>query len=344
MKRKLHFVVLLSFLSFIFWESSAQVKLADWNFDFVYSTSTSGDSTYYTPTATALAADPNITISNSKFAVFPDSYIGNKANYTLGTKTTYSQLKTGYNNYILRLMFQGPNTITDFTNAAKHNHYFEFSFPTTGYDGISLNFSMAGGQNSVDDYLEAVYSIDGGTNWVDAGSYNSASGWWTYNSYSVAISARNKENVIVRLIGCTASTSQTATFMIDNFNVTGIVYEGGQTVDAKTTVTWPFGLGTAGQVATFSEGTADYFSRNFVSVGGKIPYKDFNTTYDITYTRFQPTEQLGSASPEGMVGFSIRPKTGLNFTPTAISFDCMRYGTDGGSIDVIWKSTDGTST
>jgi len=117
-----------------------------------------------------------------------------------------------------------------------------------------------------------------------------------------------------------------------------------QTVDSKTTVTWPFGLGTVGQVATFSEGTADYFSLNFVSAGSKIPYKDFNTTYNITYTRFQPTEQLGSASPDGMVGFSIRPKTGLNFTPTAISFDCMRFGTDGGFIDVIWKSTDGTAT
>ena len=241
-------------------------------------------------------------------------------------------------------MFQGPNTITDFTNAAKHNHYFEFSFPTTGYDGISLNFSMAGGQNSVDDYLEAVYSTDGGTNWVDAGSYNSASGWWTYNSYSVAISARNKENVIVRLIGYTASTSQTATFMIDDFNVTGTVYEGGQTVDATTTVTWPFDLGTAGQLANFSEGTADYFGLNFVSAGSNLTYKDFNTTYSITYTRFQPTEQLGSASPEGMVGFNIRPKTGLKFTPTAISFDCMRFGTDGGFIDVVWKSADGTKT
>lgn len=117
-----------------------------------------------------------------------------------------------------------------------------------------------------------------------------------------------------------------------------------QTVDATTTVTWPFDLGTAGQLANFSEGTADYFSLNFVSVGSNLAYKDFNTTYSITYTRFQPAEQLGSASPEGMVGFNIRPKTGLKFMPTTISFDCMRFGTDGGFIDVVWKSADGTKT
>lgn len=112
----------------------------------------------------------------------------------------------------------------------------------------------------------------------------------------------------------------------------------------NTTITWPFGLGTAGQLATFSDATADLFSTNYVSVGSNLAYKDFRATYGITYTRFQPVAQLGGASTDGMIGFNFRPKTGLNFKPTSISFDCIRYGTDGGALDVVWKSSDGTLT
>lgn len=45
--------------------SNAQVKLASWNFNCTYTTATSNDTTIYTPTKTALVADPNVTTSNS---------------------------------------------------------------------------------------------------------------------------------------------------------------------------------------------------------------------------------------------------------------------------------------
>ncbi len=115
-------------------------------------------------------------------------------------------------------------------------------------------------------------------------------------------------------------------------------------IDVATTITWPFGLGTTGQLATFSEGTADYFATNYVENGVSIPYKDTRTTYTIAFTRFQPTVQLGAASADGMLSFNLRTKTGLTFTPTKVTFDCVRYGTDGGTIDVIWKASDGTRT
>lgn len=115
-------------------------------------------------------------------------------------------------------------------------------------------------------------------------------------------------------------------------------------IDVPTTVTWPFGTGAAGQLATFSTGTADYFATNYVEVGSNIPYKAANTTFSITFTQFQPLVQAGAASAENVVGFNIRPKTGLTFTPTKVTFDCLRYGTDGGSVDVVWRATDGTRT
>ena len=116
-------------------------------------------------------------------------------------------------------------------------------------------------------------------------------------------------------------------------------------LDVATTITWPFGLGTAGQLATFSEGTADYFATNYVENGASLPYKASNTTYSIVFTQFQPTVAIGAAATaDAMVSFNLRTKTGLTFTPTKVTFDCLRYGTDGGSIDVIWKASDGTRT
>ncbi|MFA9390870.1 MAG: pectinesterase family protein [Prolixibacteraceae bacterium] len=117
-----------------------------------------------------------------------------------------------------------------------------------------------------------------------------------------------------------------------------------QEVNASTTATWAFDLGTDGQQAIFSDGTADFFNSNYVTVGTNLTLKDYNTTYDITYTRFQPEAQLGAASADNLVSFNLRPKTGLNFTPDAVSFDCMRFGTDGGKIDVAWRSSEGNST
>lgn len=322
----------------------AQVKLAEWTFDYTYDQSTSNDSAIFRPTTTALTSDPNVTISNSAFKIFPDNAINETTNYTMNAVTTYCQLNAGYGNYVSRIMFAGPSTVADYSVSENHKNYYQFAFPTTGYDSIKIDFSLSGGQNSVDDYLELVYSTDGGTSWVDAGNFNTLAGWWLYQPYQVTISARNKENVILRLVANTTSTSGTANFNLDYLSITGKEYSGGTSVDAASTITWPFNGGTEGQAATFSAGTEGNYSANWVSNGNNLAYKATNTTYDITYTLFQPGAQSNAVTEDDMVSFNIRPKTGLTFTPTSISFDCMRFGTDGGAIDIIWKNADGSST
>ena len=114
--------------------------------------------------------------------------------------------------------------------------------------------------------------------------------------------------------------------------------------NAPTSITWPLDLGTEGQVATYSDLTSDYFKADHIALGSNLSFFDKTTTFGVTYTRFQPAGQLNTPDETCKVAFNIWPKTGLNFTPTAISFDCVRYGTDGGLIDVIWKSSDGVST
>jgi pectin methylesterase-like acyl-CoA thioesterase len=117
-------------------------------------------------------------------------------------------------------------------------------------------------------------------------------------------------------------------------------------VNDSTFVTWPFNLGTAGQTATFSTGTAAYYNANWVALGSNLSY--YSTTKpdnNIVYTAFQPTIQDNTVNmTTDYVSFNLRPKTGLKFTPASISFDCERFGTSGGLIDAYWVSSDGTST
>ncbi|MDD3322020.1 MAG: pectinesterase family protein [Paludibacter sp.] len=117
-----------------------------------------------------------------------------------------------------------------------------------------------------------------------------------------------------------------------------------ETISESSVVTWPFNVGGEGQLATYSTETEGYYSLNWVDKGSNLAFKDISTNYSVTYTRFQPTVQNNSVTENDFVGFHIRPKTGLSFTPKQVSFDCMRYGTSGGLINVIWKSADGTLT
>ena len=117
-----------------------------------------------------------------------------------------------------------------------------------------------------------------------------------------------------------------------------------QSVNQSLEVTWPFGTGTADQVATYTVGTQDYFNPDYFTVASNLKLLDKRTTYTIDYTRFQPIAQSNNPTDADVVTFGIRPKTGLQFKPTRVTFNCQRYGTDGGKIDVKWKTHDGTET
>lgn len=117
-----------------------------------------------------------------------------------------------------------------------------------------------------------------------------------------------------------------------------------QAVNANAEVFWSFGLGTANQVATYSNGTDVYFNQDYVAVGENLNLLDFRTSNGVTFTRFQPLVKSGAPSETHMVSFGIRPKAGLKFKPTSIAITSQRYGTDGGRIVAKWKSGDGTET
>ena len=127
--------------------------------------------------------------------------MGDKSAYLLTgwSEGRYWQLCTGYQNKVLRIENTTANDIADYSDASKHNVYYEIQFPTTGYRNISVEFACAYGANA-EATLEAVVSTDGGQTWFDAGAYKTASTWWTYLKNQVQLSANNKEKVILRLI------------------------------------------------------------------------------------------------------------------------------------------------
>lgn len=129
-------------------------------------------------------------------------------------------------------------------------------------------------------------------------------------------------------------------FILQGFTIQSFA----QDVNTTADITWAFDLGTAQQVATYTAGTEGYFNPDYFTVGSNIKLLDKNTTNSITYTRFQPISTTSVASDADAVIFGFRPKKGLSFKPTLVSFNSMRYGTDGGLIDVVWMAADGTNT
>ena len=119
------------------------------------------------------------------------------------------------------------------------------------------------------------------------------------------------------------------------------------------TITFPFNEGTEGQKATFSN--ADYFLSSKVTYGSNLTLKDKKTLTDaalstdvntvtVDQTRFEPADKLNSAGEPSAVRFTFVPKPGFTFTPTKVSFEVTRYGTDNGLVDVAWENTAGKKT
>ena len=297
------------------------VKLADWNFE----SSDDVAATWFKDGAPTYA---------------PDECVGESANYVMTALSTgrYWQLCTGYQNKVLRIENAEANDISDYTDASKHNVYYEVQFPTTGYKNISVDFACAYGAND-EATLEAVVSTDGGNTWFDAGAYKTAPTWWTYNKNSVSLSANNKEKVILRLI---AGNGFKSNWNLDYLTINGEVAEGGISADEKDfTLSWPLGKGTDDTTAAevskpglFSVAEFDY---------GTLTVSTQRSVAESHQTLYKPANNNAAVNDDDALSFTIIPKKGITFTPKSFSFNAARWGTNGGAFDVV-AITNGTET
>jgi pectin methylesterase-like acyl-CoA thioesterase len=106
-------------------------------------------------------------------------------------------------------------------------------------------------------------------------------------------------------------------------------------VAREATLTWPLDKGTSSATSAESE-SAELFSIAEFSYGSNLNIQGTRTDGNaISATMFQPTEGSNANNDDAnALIFTVKPKKGITFQPTHLSFQASRVGTNGGSIAV----------
>ena len=305
------------------------VQIANWTFDTGYDVAEN----VYTPNSNPWAAVGHFWFKDGQPKFVANEAVGNAADYimTAQSEGRYWQLCEGYQNKVLRIENVDANDISDYTDASKHNVYYEIQFPTKGYKNISLEYACAYGANA-EATLQTVVSTDGGTTWFDGGACKTASTWWTYNANTINLSANNKDKVIVRLI---AGNTFKSNWNMDYVKVMGEAMEEAKPIEAKdATIAWAFDKGSDNPtMATVS--VPEAVSATSWELGSNVTLQAAATAGTETLTKIQPVVNIGRAQDENsFVKYTIVPKKGVKFTPKKLSFNAAKFGTSGGQFDV----------
>ena len=305
------------------------VQIANWTFDTGYDVAEN----VYTPNSNPWAAVGHFWFKDGQPKFVANEAAGTATDYimTAQSEGRYWQLCEGYQNKVLRIENVDANDISDYTDASKHNVYYEIQFPTKGYKNISLEYACAYGANA-EATLQTVVSTDGGTTWFDGGACKTASTWWTYNANTVNLSANNKDKVIVRLI---AGNTFKSNWNMDYVKVMGEAMEEAKPIEAKdATIAWAFDKGSDNPtMATVS--VPEAVSATSWELGSNVTLQAAASAGTETLTKIQPVVNIGRAQEENsFVKYTIVPKKGVKFTPKKLSFNAAKFGTSGGQFDV----------
>lgn len=113
----------------------------------------------------------------------------------------------------------------------------------------------------------------------------------------------------------------------------------GQTFSHEAaTIEWAFAGNTTDPAAVTPEGIA---SLTAFAHGDDIADATAGSYDGITYTRFQPISGAGAPSDAVRLEWSVKPTKGLTFTPSKVSANVRRFGTDGGLFDVKVVNAEG---
>lgn len=144
---------------------------------------------------------------------------------------------------------------------------------------------------------------------------------------------------VVSLMTLLAATGKT--ICLSDLTIHGTAVDGSGKVDHQTAViTFPFADANEGQTGTYSEGADGWFKSNYTELGENVYYNGVA----LSQSKINPTvNNEGSANQGNAISFYVIPAQGLTFTPTRVSFNTTRYGTNGGKTDVTWVNSDGTT-
>lgn len=118
--------------------------------------------------------------------------------------------------------------------------------------------------------------------------------------------------------------------VVENGNV-------GETFDnVSGSVTWTVGNEENGTAETTIAGA---LSNSTVAVGSGLKVETA-TYFDQTMTKYTPTTSNAGNVPGVMIEYRVKPKAGITFKPTNVSFDAVKVGTDGAYFSYSY-TTDG---
>ena len=114
--------------------------------------------------------------------------------------------------------------------------------------------------------------------------------------------------------------------------------------EAGVTATWALHDATLQTNASVSE--SGVFEQAQLSYGAKLQAAGLITASDAAHTTlqsYQPTTKVTAKDEESAIVLTVKPRSGLSFTPKKVSFTASRVGTDGGNFSVVTVNG-GTST
>ncbi len=232
-------------------------------------------------------------------------------------------------------------TADDWMDASNHKEYMQFSFSMTGYTNPQISFGLASDSGTS---WRMVYSTNGGETWSDAGEFMTDQHWGTACDFGpVGFSATDREQVLVRILNVQNGDKSSFDTRIKYFIVNAEEYSLPSFSNETVTATWPMTAG-ADCPSAAEVSNEEAFSMTSFVLGEDLTYRRNKEVAGVNFTTYQPV--VGGDSPtEGQtLKYVITPSKGLTFTPTHVSLNTVKFGTDGGLIDVKLVYADGTET
>lgn len=270
----------------------------------------------YTPNGGEYTGTDAIWFATYAPNIRPQTYVGTQSNYkctALSTSRYWQMRDNGNGEKILRIENTTGNNITDYTDGSKHNVYFQYSFPTTGYCNITFSYGITFGNNKAVP-IELVYSTDGGTTWVDYGSNNTSSQWWTFTNYDIKLPVSNETNVIVRLI---AGNGEASNWNMKECTVTGEALDAEKSVITFYKPSDAVGSVPASQTIDINTSYTIPINNSLSKVGYTLTgWNDGTNTYSIgsSYTMSQMAYDLQPVFTANTAALGCDAATTVNWT------------------------------
>lgn len=118
--------------------------------------------------------------------------------------------------------------------------------------------------------------------------------------------------------------------------VTGtIVKMDAEKAQSGVTATWELGNGTS-SLTSAGMSAEGLVSASSMSLGSDLTATTPQTVNGLSFYKFQPsTSGVSEDKDEDAVVFTIVPKKGLSYVPTRLALKAVRFGTNGGKVDIV---------